>query len=418
MSPTRAILIACCAVLFAAGVDVPMPAIAAMSPRVTVKNWYWAPYNRWSWQHTRRIFPSANIGRGNGPIAPLPQARRDLSGISFFDPVSKRRMTIREMLARTDTDGFMVLQGGKIVSEQYFNGMTPNTQHLLMSMTKSVVGTLAGIMVSKGKLRPDALVVDYLPQLKGTVYGRATVREVLDMTVSAQIDPSNPYFGDDQAADWIPPGPDAAPGLRAFLLTMKKKSGPDGRKFLYLDPSPLVISWIIERMTDTDFSASLQQNIWSKLGAQEDSYVLLDGYQEAYTTPGLNMTLRDLARFGQMMAQDGWYNGQQIVPRHWVEDIRAGGSQSAWQAARDSEDESLPGYEHGSYRSFWWVAQKSCGRFAAIGLGGQLLIVDPVANMVVAKFTSAPSPEAGDSGIRTAFYGADAIIRALSGHGC
>ncbi len=327
-------------------------------------------------------------------------------------------MTIREMLTRTDTDGFMVLKGGKIISEQYFNGMAANTQHLAMSMTKSVVGTLAGIMVARGELRPDALVVDYLPQLKGTVYSKATVREVLDMTVSAKFDRNNPYVGDDQAAGWIPPGPNAAPGLRAFLLTMKSKDGPDGKKFLYLDPSPLVISWIMERLTKSDFSASLQRDIWSKLGAQQDSYVLLDHYQNAYTTPGLNLTLRDLARFGQMMAQDGWYNGQQIVPRAWVEDIRAGGSTSAWQAARDGDDDSLPGYANGSYRSFWWVAQKSCGRFAAIGLGGQLLIVDPVANMVIAKFSSAPSPEAGESTTRTAFYGADAIIRTLSGHGC
>jgi hypothetical protein len=107
------------------------------------------------------------------------------------------------------------------------------------------------------------------------------------------------------------------------------------------------------------------------------------------------------------------------VPRPWVEDIRAGGSTSAWQAGRDpGAGSSWPGYAQGSYRSFWWVSQRSCGRFAAIGLGGQLLIVDPVANMVIAKLSSAPSPQAGESTTRTAFYGADAIIRALSGHGC
>ncbi|HEX4268568.1 MAG TPA: serine hydrolase [Steroidobacteraceae bacterium] len=414
----RAFLITCCAMLFAMGVDAPLPAIGAVSPRVTVANWYWAPWNQWSWQHTRRIFPSANIGRGDGPISALAPAHRDLSSISFLDPVSGRHMTVREMLARTNTDGFIVLRGGKIVSEQYFNGMTRSTPHLLMSMTKSVVGALAGIMVARGKLRPNALVTEYLPQLKDTVYGMATVREVLDMTVSARFDHANPYVGDDQAAGWLPPGPDAAPGLRAFLLTMKSKNGPDGKKFLYLDPSPLVISWIIESVTGRDVSESLQNDIWSKLGAQQDSYILLDHYQEAYTTPGLNMTLRDLARFGQMMSQDGWYNGQQIVPRPWVEDIRAGGSTSAWQAAQDPGTVSWPGYAQGSYRGFWWVSQKSCGRFAAIGLGGQLLIVDPVANMVIAKLSSAPSPEAGESTTRTAFYGADAIIRALSGHGC
>lgn len=418
MMPIRTIGTIGCALILMTSAGFCGAASAAQSPRVTPANWYWAPYNRWSWMHTRRIFPSANIGRGTGPVVPLPSAPRDLSKITFTDPVSNRKMTVSGMLAATYTDGFIVLQNGKVVSEQYFNGMTPSSHHLIMSMTKSVVGSLAGILVAQGKIRPSERVTAYLPELKDTVYGHATVRQVLDMIVSAKIDPADPYWGDDQAAGWIPPGPAAAPGLQAYLLTMKQKDGPDGRKFLYLDPSPLVISRIMEKVDNEDFSQILESELWSKLGARHDAYILLDHYQEAYTTPGLNTTLRDFARFGEMMLGDGYYNGQQIVPRKWVEDIVRGGSESAWQAARHPGEGSMPGYADGSYRSFWWVAGHSCGRYAAIGLGGQLLVVDPVAHMVVVKFSSSPSPEAGESSTDTALYGIDAVIRTLSGHGC
>lgn len=418
MHRRQTILVGCICVLLTLTWFSSKSAVARQSPTVTPANWYWAPYNRWSWQHTRRIFPSANISRGNGAVSLFVNATRNLSEISFLDPVSRTRMTIPEMLAKTYTDGFIVLKDGKVVSEQYFNGMRPDNHHLLMSVTKSVVGTLAGILVAKGELRPAAFVTHYLPKLRHTVYGKATVREVLDMTVSAWINPKDPYGGDDQAAGWIPPGPNAAPGLRAYLRTMTKKEGPDGVKFEYLDPSALVISEIIERITHEDFAKVLQNEIWSKLGARHNAYVLLDHYQEAYTTPGLNTTLTDLARFGQMMEQDGFYNGQQIVPRRWVRDIRKGGSTRAWLASNDLADRALPGYAHGSYRDFWWVSQRSCGRFAAIGLGGQVMVVDPIANMVVVKISSPPSPGAGEEVIRTTFSGINAIIRALSGHGC
>jgi len=399
----------------------PAPAVSqgAQTPHITLDNWYWGPGNRWSWMHTRRVFPSANISRGSGPVSPLPTAPRDLSGVSFHDPISGKILTVAQMLEQTYTDGFIVLKDGKIVDERYFNGMREDTPHLLMSVTKSVVGTLAGILVSRGQIHTDKLITDYLPELKGTVFDGATVRNALDMTVAARLD-GDPYKAIDQAAGWIAPDAHSAPGLRAYLTTLTKKNGAHGKKFLYLDPSPQVICWIIERVTHKDFSEVLQEEIWSKLGAEHDSYVLMDHYQEAYTTPGLNMTLRDLARFSQMVLQDGVINGHRIVPHAWIADIRAGGDPAAWLAGQSPLEQRvpLPGHAHGSYRNYWWMAEGQCGRFAGIGLGGQLVVVDPTANMVIVKFTSSPDNNAGERATLTAYYGIDALISAVSGHSC
>ena len=125
-------------------------AASAMAPDISAANWYWGPANRWSWHNTRRIFPTAQIGRGNGPVAPLVHSYRDLSTINFIDPVTHKSMTVAEALDATSTDGFLVLRHGQILAESYRNGLTPEQPHLFMSISKSIMGTLAGILVGAG----------------------------------------------------------------------------------------------------------------------------------------------------------------------------------------------------------------------------------------------------------------------------
>lgn len=397
----------------------------AEAPPATVRNWYWEPYNRWSWHNMRRLFPTARIGRGDGPPLALPEAPRDIGGISFLDPVSARRMTVAEMLDATDTDGFIVLHRGAIVYESYRHGMTRDDPHLLMSMIKSVTGALAGILVEKGQLDPDRPITDYVPEVAGTIYDGATVRQLLDMVVA---DPSRDarvragdFQGVDTAAGWLPPPPEGTEGLRKWLQTMRRPKGEDGKAFLYLTQTTTLVAWAMERAAKRDFARMLTEEIWSKLGAEQDAYVLLDGFQQAYTSPGLNVTLRDMARFGLMMARGGRLNGQQIVPESWVHDIRTGGDPAVMARGKGSRsmfDQPMPGEKNESYRSFWWVTGPQCGRFSANGLGGQLMIVDPAADMVAVKFTSSPNPMRGGENTVTAAQGIDAIIASLSGRSC
>ena len=91
----------------------------------------------WSYQHTNRIFPSADIARGSGPVSPLPYALRDLDEVSFVNSTTKQKMTVAQMYAATDTDALLVMKDGKIVTERYFNGMKPEDRHLLMSVSNS-----------------------------------------------------------------------------------------------------------------------------------------------------------------------------------------------------------------------------------------------------------------------------------------
>lgn len=393
---------------------------------ITPANWYWGPANRWSWHNTRRLFPSAQVARGDGPVSPFPHEDRDLSKISFTDPVSHKSMSVAEMLDATFTDGFLVMHHGKILTESYRNGLTAEQPHLIMSISKSIMGTLAGILVGRGQLDPAKLVTDYIPEMKGTLYDGATVRNLLDMSVddparrvtaASTQNTKSEYEEEDEAGGWLPTTQTSAPGFRAYLTGLKRPHGENGKQFQYLDQSAILIGWVMERATGEDLSKLLTEHLWAKLGAEQDAYILLDHYQQSYSSAGFNATLRDLARFGQMMAHDGRFNGQQIVPAVWVQDIRTNGASGKDQAGV-SAPAPWPGHRKGNYRSFWWLSEQSCGRFAGVGLGGQLLIVDPIADMVVVKFDSTPSPQLDEANFQTQYQAIDAIIQTVSGHGC
>ena len=393
---------------------------------VTAVNWYWGPANQWSWHNTRRIFPTAQVSRGTAAVAPLISAPRDLSKISFIDPVTHRAMTVADMLDTTYTDGFLVLKHGQILAESYRNGLTQEQPHLLMSISKSIMGTLAGILVGRGELDPGKLVTDYVTEMKGTVYEGATVRNLLDMSVD---DPTaraalkttqgsaREYEGVDEAGGWLRSTRHSAPGLRSYLTRLRRPHGQNGKEFLYLDQSAILIGWVMERATGKDLSQLLSEDLWGKLGTEQDAYMLLDHHQQAYSSAGFNATLRDLARFGEMMAEGGRYNGEQLVPENWIRDIRSNGNPGGNDAGLAAPS-PWPGHARGTYRSFWWLADTTCGRFAGVGLGGQLLIIDPIADMVVVKLDSVPDPALNEEVYQTQYQAIDAIIKSVSGHGC
>ena len=110
----------------------------------------------------------------------------------------------------------------------------------------------------------------------------------------------------------------------------------------------------------------------------------IDSENTEFAGGGLNTGLRDLARFGEMMRNDGRFNGQQIIPKAVVDDIRGGGDKAQFAKAGYP---TLPG---GSYRNMWWVLHNADGAFAARGIHGQTIYIDPKAEMVIARYASFP----------------------------
>ncbi|MEO6607866.1 MAG: serine hydrolase, partial [Aestuariivirga sp.] len=293
-----------------------------------LSNWRIAPHNRWSFNHVDELITTQAISHGQA--APL-SAGAELN----LKTLKLSSGTVSEFLERSSTDGFIVLHRGKIVAEALPN-MTPSTRHILFSVSKSVTGTLAGVLVAEGLLDPDAPVLKYLPEVKGSAYGDCTVRNVLDMTVDLNFEENYLNTKGDfaryrVATGWNPPNPDLTTGgLHEFLATVKPAQSRHGEKFVYVSPNSDLLGWILERAGNKPFAKLLSEKIWAPMGAEADAFVTVDAKGGARTAGGINTTLRDLARFGELMRNDGKANGKQVVPATWVKDIRENGSREAW----------------------------------------------------------------------------------------
>ena len=349
------------------------------------------PLTRWSFANFRRFVPSTQVWRGDGAVAALPRAERDDIEAVRFRPLGQAgTMTWAESLGANYTDAIVVLHRGRIVYERYFGVMGPQVPHMAMSVTKSFVGTLGAILVDEGALDDRALVPRYIPEMEGTAYADATVRQVLDMTIGVAYSEN---YADPLADVWRharagglfprPPGYDGPAGFYAFLRTLRK-AGEHGQAFAYKTVNTDVLGWLVRRASGRNLGELLAERIWRRLGAEHDAYLLVDSEGTEFAGGGLNPTLRDLARFGETMRLGGRFNGQQIVPQAVVDDIRRGGDRDGFAKA---DYPTLPGW---SYRSQWWVSHNPHGAFAARGVHGQAIYVDPAAEMVIARFGSHP----------------------------
>lgn len=379
---------------------------------IDISKWDKGPDNRWAFQHISEIIPTANISRGSGIPTALTRMPLDISSLVFKNHDGEE-MTIKEMLDATYTDGFIVLQDGKVLFEKYYNGMTPGTRHLLMSVSKSVTGILSGKLVMDGRLNPDSKVVDYIPELKESPgFAEATVREVLDMTTSIVFsedyaDPNAEVVFHEEATAWRGRTPIADKGLFAFAKTIKKDKQEHGELFHYASINTDVLGWLIERASGQRYIDFMRDAIWSKLGAEHDAQISVDYRGAAVANGGYCITLRDLARFSQMVLDDGFYNGQQIIESGWIDNIRFNGKNSAWKPTKYGKI-----WPDGFYRNQWYITKDDQESLFAIGVNGQHIWINPTNRVVIVKYSSWPISADAESGAMT-ISGMDAIARQL-----
>jgi CubicO group peptidase (beta-lactamase class C family) len=349
------------------------------------------PAMRWSVSNFRQLMPTINVSRGLGASVALEsELRKDIDAISFTPLGAKEPMTWEQSLAATYTDGIVVMHRGKIVYERYFGVLKPDGQHGAMSVTKSVVGTLGAMLVAEGRIDPNKRVAEYVPELASSAFGNATVRQVLDMTTGLKYsedyaDPNAEVWAHANAGSPLPKPKDYT-GPRSYyeFLQTVKPQGEHGEAFAYKTINTDVLGWVIARVTGRNVAQLLSERIWSRLGAEQDAYFTVDSIGTPFAGGGLNTGLRDLARFGEMLRNDGRFNGQQIVPKAVVEDIRRGGDKQTFAKAGY---DLLKGW---SYRSMWWVTDKEGGAFMARGVYGQRIYVDPKDELVIVRYASHP----------------------------
>jgi CubicO group peptidase (beta-lactamase class C family) len=367
--------------------------------RVTRSNLMRAPYNRWGFQHMRELMPTAEIYRGDGPVRELTRRPLDLSGFSFAAADGTQR-TVREMLDLSYADSLVVLHDGALVYEQYLNGMGPASQHQMMSVTKSLVGTLALQLAHEGLIDQQLPVSHYLPELKGSAWDDATVQHALDMSTGIRFEEIYDFADGDVARYAFasgfaePPAGYQGPRTVPELFPQFPKQGNHGEAFHYVTPNTDVIGWIIARVTGQPFSKIFSERIWSRLGTERDAYIIRDAIGMEMAGAGFNATARDLARFGQLLLDDGVCDGQQIIAPEVIAIIRDGGDREAF--ARGTEEYG-PLWKGWSYRAFWWMTHNAHEAFTGIGINGQWLYIDPTARVVIVQQSSYPTADQPDA---------------------
>jgi CubicO group peptidase (beta-lactamase class C family) len=358
---------------------------------VTLSNWRKAPFSAWGFRNVRRIVPTAEIAAAGQAMA-METSLEDVGHVGFTGHGGEPT-TVGRALPATSTDALIVLRRGRIAAEWYGNGMSATTPHIVFSVSKSICGTLGGILAGHGLLDPDAPVVQYIPELKSSVYAGCSVRHLLDMAVGIAFnedydDPRGDVARYRNAVGWDPlPAGDDPIDLRSYLCLQRPDGQQHGGLFHYVSTNTDVLGWVYERACAKPYADIVSEYLWQPLGAECHGYITVDAHNAMRAAGGICVTPRDLARFGEMIRRRGVATGRQVVPAAWIDDINTRGDPQAW-----ARSELAGMFPQASYRSQWYRIDRGRGVLAAFGIHGQWIYIHPDAEIVIIRMASEATP--------------------------
>ncbi len=357
---------------------------------VDVSNWLNPPNIQWAFRNMENVSTTTVISRQGLAAKPLEEREVDFSAFRFDAKAgdTTQIMDIGTYLEKTHTDAFVVLHEGQLVLEKYFQGMNPYNRHMMMSVSKSFTGTMVAMLIREGKIDSGASLSRYIPELEGTHPGESSVQDLLDMRAGLAF---SEVYADPESEIWVygrasglmeRPQPYQGPHTVREYIAGMKRDAPTGDVFLYATPVADILAWLVSSVTDKTLAESLSDRFWSKLGMETDALILTDPGNVALGGSGLLASPRDIARFGKMMAQNGLYNGIQVVHSEIIDETTRG--------AERFDDERFVTTRGFSYKNQWWVTHNPNNAFYAVGIHGQYLYIDPTAGVVIVKQSSSP----------------------------
>ena len=357
------------------------------------ENWLTAPINKKSFQNIESLFDTIRLKRSADAPSEIPLNLQSLDSIEMQN-IEGQTQSFREMMDSTHTDSFLVLKNGEIIYEEYFNGMSSDSLHLMNSITKSFIGMLVGILAEKGVFNTQDKVTKYLPELSDTGFSETTIQSALDMSSAVKFeenydDPLCEFWKEAAVVGWRPDLVDdnSPKTLLDFALSLKGKEQEEMEGYHYRSVLTNVIAMVIERATDERVQDLLEKHLWQKLKTEQDAVLVVDKTGLPFVGAGMNACTRDLARFGQMILNDGLYEEEQIVPKEWIDSTRIGDDGYRERFAKSDHGEMLPG---GHYKNKMWVANSE--EMMCIGIFGQTIHINRNTGTVIVKFCSFPEP--------------------------
>lgn len=296
---------------------------------------------------------------------------------------------------RLKNHSMVVLKGDQLIHQHFTDGMTKDSTHLDMSVTKSFTSILAGIAVSEGKLDMSKKVEEYLPELKGTGFEGTTIQDVADMRCGLDIPTPKHKSWDPRftlAQEWNGPNDSGLHGIKEYLVLIKKRKYPIGEVYQYQDPQTEVLGMVVEKATGTKLADYLEAKVWKNIGAENDAFWMADPDGFVVASGGLNMTTRDLARVGRVILNDGKnYVGEQVIPQKFIEAIWQGNGEvrAAWKKGKE-----VALAADGWYKDQFRVSNiKGHKVLAMVGIHGQVLAMEKESGVVIAMNGGYPQTE-------------------------
>jgi CubicO group peptidase (beta-lactamase class C family) len=318
-------------------------------------------------------FYSRTIHRG----ADVFTFKRDIRKLPGEYTFKGKNKSVNAFIDHSGTTGLIVIKDDTILFENYYRGNTESSKAISWSVAKSFVSALFGIAAAEGSIKDlNQAVTDYLPSLKNSGYNGVTIKNVLQMSSGVRF---NEDYGDFNS--------DINRMGRYFALNMPladfvaslKSERKQGTFNHYVSMDTQVLGMILHAATGKNLSEYAEEKLWKPLGMESDAYWLTDNSGMEAAFGGLNVTLRDYARFGRLYLKKGNWNGKQIVPEAWCK-----------ASVTPDAPHLMPGKRSNSswvlgYGYQWWIPENPDGDFLAIGIYGQAIYIYPRYNIVIAK---------------------------------
>jgi len=355
---------------------------------LTLESFQFGPVNRWAFSHMREMIPTVNIPRDTDRFLVL--VKSDGLVADFSVAFQGRKQSIDKIAAHQYIDGLLILKDGEILFEKYYGHLTQDRPHLINSVSKSIVGLVAGKLAAQGVVDLDKPVSHYVPALANSGYGPDSLQTVLDMRDGSDYTEDYPDFTttfrvQDCAIGWTDADycPEDGPtGLYEFLPTIGRDKSKLG-KFNYRSGSTNVIGWVLEAATSQPLAELISEHVWQPMGAQYDANITVDQGGFVLADHGISSTLRDLGRVGLLLLNDGKAFGNEVIPSAFIQDILGQQGDPKWPYP-------VPDGYKPNYRSFWWSEGNPGGDVSGYGIHGQFVRVVPEAGLVITMYSSWP----------------------------
>jgi CubicO group peptidase (beta-lactamase class C family) len=351
---------------------------------VTPENLSDYPFSRWRLQNTSRITRTASLLPNRPPASPIPE-RPNAALLNTPVTVNGTPVTIADYADKTFTDALVVVKDGQLVAQWYGDGMTASTPHYIASVTKSVTGLIAELLIAQGRLDDSRTVKSYVPELADSAFRDATVRDLLDMKVNVGGGETSGAPDVADAALWSTLGLSSRQSVYQTLAGVKA-DGPKDGNFHYASMTTEAAGWVITKAAGEPYERLASELVWSKLGLQDDIVQPIDPAGKVYSSTGVTISARDLAKLGLMVANRGKVKGRQVFPAKVIDRLYEYGDAHAWQNGNFKSNAVVR-----SYRSYWYQLAGDDHALTALGVFGQAMYVNPTRRLVMVRFASTPA---------------------------